>query len=119
MRRRPLGPHLGPQLGVTATLLTMLLEEWWLMPPDLVRLVRSALLASRFTRAVTLKQHCAVLTTIATDLDDFFGRVCTPDFTISLLDDLVLEGLLSRQDSSRAQEYVLHRTTRDGAWSAV
>jgi hypothetical protein len=45
----------GPQMRTTAELLTILLEEWWLMPPDLARLVRGALLASRFSRAVDLE----------------------------------------------------------------
>jgi hypothetical protein len=109
----------GPQMRTTVELLKILLEEWWLLPADLVKIVLGALLASRFTRAVDLKRHCAVLTTITTDLDAFFGRVCTPAFCMDLLDDLVLEGLVSRQDSSRAQEYILQRTTRDGAWSDV
>jgi hypothetical protein len=116
MRRRP---SYGPQMRTTAELLKLLLEDWWLMPPDLVRLVLGALLAARYSRAVDLKRHCAVMTTIHTDLDSFFARICTPDFCMDLLDDLVTEGLLTRSESSRAQEFLLQRTTKDGAWSDV
>jgi hypothetical protein len=116
MAARVIPRFISPALKQTAGLVQCMLRAWMNMPEDLASFVLAAVMESRYSRAQQLKQHLAIIQTVKVDLDHFFERVMSPEFTVKLLEDLHTEGLLTRAQVSQAELYALAVVDKDGQW---
>ncbi len=108
--------HRAPAIANTAAILHILCVEWWQMPAELEQVVLGALMESRYSRAVDLKRQLAVIQGIPTRMPRFLAQHLTPTACVALVEDLRHEGLLTRQQASAAEEYILAVTSKEGTW---
>ena len=79
----------------------------------------AALRASRWSRAVSLRQLVQLHEAIDQDwrsVRALYTHAMSPQELVAVCEDLITEGLLSAVVSRRIEEHILQQTTQDGTW---
>jgi hypothetical protein len=94
----------------------ILCESLWHLTPHEGRTLWFAIQHSRWSRPTALRQALSLVGVMRVDLDHLCARVVSPASTLQVIEDLVQEGGLRRQQAARLTETILASVGPTGGW---